>query len=161
MKRNITIIVFFIFKIVFSQELHHQSICSQGHNTSTFDGYKISQSIGQLSQIGNYKSKSIIVQQGYQQNFNKMESNPFKSIECNVYPNPTKDYLTISFDKNLKEPITLILSDISGKLILKWSKIYTKNYQISLKELSEGTYILVIEMNKSRLYKKIIKQNEK
>lgn len=161
MKRNITIFVFFIFKLVFPQELHHQCICSKGENTSTFKGYKISQSIGQLSQIGNYKSKSIIVQQGYQQCFNKMESNLFKSIECKVYPNPTKDYLTISFDKNLNEPITLILSDISGKLILKWSKIYSKDYQISLKEISEGTYILVIEMNKSRLYKKIIKQNEK
>lgn len=160
MGKYIYILLVLLIGEVKSQVLHHQSMGSQG-NSILLKNSTVLQTIGQLSQIGNYKSNSVIVQQGFQQNFYVMENNPLNSIVCNVYPNPTKDYITISFDKNLKDPFTLFLSDISGRLISKWSNIDKKNYQISLKNLSEGTYVLIIEMNKRTFSKKIIKNNEK
>ena len=160
MEKYILILFILLIGDVKSQVLHHQSMGSQG-NFTVVENYKVMQTIGQLSPIGNYKSKSVIIQQGFLQCINAIENNPLNSIVCKVYPNPTMDYITVSFDKNLNEPFTLFLSDISGRYISKWENLNYNSIEVSLKDLSEGTYILTIDMNKKRFYKKIMKRNFK
>lgn len=159
--RKYTFIIFIILTgELKSQLLHHQSMGAQG-NFSFTENYKVLQTIGQMSPIGNYKTNSVIIQQGFQQSLYGIENNAWMSIVFNVYPNPARDFVIVSFDKNLNEPYTLLLSDISGRAISRWDNINTSSSEVSLKDLAAGTYVLSIEMGKRKFYKKILKINDK
>ena len=56
--------------------------------------------------------------------------------EISIYPNPTKDYITI-FGSNIKE---VIISDISGRVLIK-----STERKIDISGLVSGTYIAEIE----------------
>ena len=56
--------------------------------------------------------------------------------EIRIYPNPTSDYIYIETDAKFE--ITIILYDISGKVIFR----IENSVELDLRELSAGTYIL-------------------
>jgi hypothetical protein len=72
-------------------------------------------------------------------------TNGIKSItlanEIKVYPNPASDELI--FEPNVTNPISIVISDISGRFILGVD-IFNKT-SIDTKNLSEGVYILGIK----------------
>lgn len=68
-----------------------------------------------------------------------------------VYPNPTKDILTIN---GIKENYELSLFDISGRRIL-----YKNNINIlDLKSIRKGVYFLIVNKDGHKITKKIIKE---
>lgn len=71
----------------------------------------------------------------------------------NIYPNPTKEFISISYDNSLKVNNVSIF-DVKGRLILTESKKFDK---ISTRKLSNGVYIISIKTNKGTISKKIIK----
>lgn len=77
-----------------------------------------------------------------------------ESIEFEVYPNPTKDYLSVevSSDKMIER---LEVYSISGQLIQS-ILIQKKNEKVQLNDLSSGTYMIHLISQNERISKKVI-----
>jgi hypothetical protein len=69
------------------------------------------------------------------------------------YPNPTTDILNYDY-KSDSEVLSITIMSLSGKKQLKYIPTDSKNINVS--NLSTGTYILIVETNKSRTVKKLI-----
>lgn len=68
---------------------------------------------------------------------NREKENPLISF----YPNPAKDYLTVS---NQTLPYNLKIFDLAGNIIKENNLIFNNEHQIDLTNLSTGTYVLNI-----------------
>jgi len=118
-------------------------LSSQG--TSTFvGGYKISQTIGQQSAIGNYRGSDIIVGQGFQQSRSmKTAKAPDISIITTTYPNPFVDQINFEFSSVITGPIKFSLYDVMGRLVASQEKSAIDTiltiYELSL---AEGEYFV-------------------
>lgn len=77
------------------------------------------------------------------------------SSEYNVYPNPSVDMVTINSSVEMNE---LLLSDISGKKVLKIKLDNLKSYPLNTSSLKNGIYFLKINSNNLIKNIKIIKQ---
>jgi hypothetical protein len=77
------------------------------------------------------------------------------STEFNIYPNPSSDIVTINSSVEMNE---LLLSDISGKKVLKIKLENLKSYPLDLTSLKDGIYFLKINANNTLKNIKIIKQ---
>lgn len=60
-----------------------------------------------------------------------------------VYPNPFKNYIIISSDKQAL--LSIKLTDSSGKLIIQEKLNFDGNYYLDLKQLNRGVYILILQ----------------
>lgn len=76
-------------------------------------------------------------------------------LKTNVTPNPTMDYIRVSFDDNTIFDFNYQIIDLSGKRILAGQNTKT----IDLKQLIEGNYLLKIEAGNKSIVKKIVKLN--
>lgn len=68
-----------------------------------------------------------------------------KSDKVEIYPNPAGDW--INFANNKGEEATIVILDISGKLL---KKEVVKNGKISVKDLIKGNYMLLYSDKKNR-----------
>ncbi len=66
------------------------------------------------------------------------------SANISVYPNPAKDYITVS--ETLNEEVSLIITDLNGKIILIEDII--EGQKINISSLVSGSYILSLKSNK-------------
>ena len=99
-----------------------------------------------------FASSNNKLTQGFQQgNFyiSSMSETPDSSIKINFYPNPSKDFITISLtDQNLTDEI--LIYDFAGKIIFR--KISTGNkYNLDLSGISAGVYFMKISAGNSSL----------
>lgn len=88
-----------------------------------------------------------------------MENAIQRSLE--VYPNPTNDAVTIAFETGDSKNISVRITDVSGKEIMKISADSANGrfeQQISLGNLSDGVYIIKIEAGQLRAHQRLIKQ---
>ena len=75
------------------------------------------------------------------------------NVNVNVFPNPTKNKVTILYDVN--RPVSLIVYDINGKFIL--NRTFTKSIDIDTANLAKGTYLVkIIDKDKSVTKKLIV-----
>lgn len=72
----------------------------------------------------------------------------------NVYPNPTKDFVNITFTN--AENVTVSLINAVGQTVKVFNNVNT-NAQLSLEGLASGVYILNADINGQRVTKQIIK----
>lgn len=138
-------IILFLFITLsgFSQSLHHQMLSSQGTST-TAGGFKVSQTIGQLSVIGNYRGSDVIVGQGFQQSRNmKTVKAPVITVTTTTYPNPFVDQINFEFSSVITGPIKFSLYDVMGRLVTYQEKTATDTI-LTINELSlaEGEYFV-------------------
>lgn len=138
-------IILFLFITLsgFSQSLHHQMLSSQGTST-TAGGFKVSQTIGQLSVIGNYRGSDVIVGQGFQQSRNmKTVKAPVITVTTTTYPNPFVDQINFEFSSVISGPIKFSLYDVMGRLVAYQEKTATDTI-LTINELSlaEGEYFV-------------------
>ena len=73
-----------------------------------------------------------------------------------VFPNPTADVLQIKVQDQQLAGATYALTDVNGKLIVKGNT--QDNTQISLKNLSAGTYFLKMQKENTGVIKRVVKQ---
>jgi hypothetical protein len=69
-----------------------------------------------------------------------------------IYPNPTKSQLTIDTDLKVE---TIFITDIMGKTV---KTVVSPNNTIDVSQLTEGIYILQIELDTVLISKKFIKE---
>ncbi len=77
--------------------------------------------------------------------------------QLEVYPNPTKDIITIAFDGSLKSDLEFKLYDVSGKQI----QVFTlakgqKEYTLNLANTTKGLYFYECKMNRQVYKGKIV-----
>ncbi len=75
-----------------------------------------------------------------------------QSIEINLYPNPTSNYVSIDNNTNNLNNVSVLNS--SGSLIDSFP-IDSKNMTIDLKSYDSGMYYFVFDSNKSKVVKKL------
>lgn len=102
-------------------------------------------------------------------NYFKGTTRPFVGIEDKVevqtpsislYPNPTKDFITIDISKNQTiTESTVSLYDISGRLIFQNNYGYNTNIKLNTSDLVKGIYLVSIQMKnkQSNIYNKTFK----
>jgi hypothetical protein len=144
----------------YGQKLHHQALTSQGANVPLANKTIVSQSIGQSSSIGNFRTQKVVVGQGYIQsvgivNFSTPLPNTFSAA---VYPNPVIDIATFKFSSNLESTLTINFFDARGRLVYKHKAQLNQNYlSISLSALSAGIYFVKFETPNTTFSTKILK----
>ena len=76
-----------------------------------------------------------------------------------IYPNPFKDFITISL-KNVKKGVHVMVYDIPGQLLLNdnYQMNGNGNFQINLDFLPKGLYLIRIESQETTICSKIIRQ---
>jgi hypothetical protein len=118
-------------------------LSSQGTST-TAGGFKVSQTIGQLSVIGNYRGSDVIVGQGFQQSRNmKTVKAPVITVTTTTYPNPFVDQINFEFSSVISGPIKFSLYDVMGRLVAYQEKTATDTIlTINELSLSEGEYFV-------------------
>ena len=138
-------IILFLFITIsgFSQTLHHQMLSSQCTST-TVGVLKVSQTIGQLSVIGNYRGTDLIVGQGFQQShLMKTIKSPVITVVTTTYPNPFIDHINFEFSSVISGPIKFSLYDVLGRLVASEEKRATDTLlTISELSLAEGQYFV-------------------
>jgi hypothetical protein len=76
-----------------------------------------------------------------------------------AYPNPSNDFVQVKWVNEFSSPVTLLISDISGKIVYqKYSGILPAGNQqegISVKDLSKGTYFLTLNSGSKRVSVKL------
>jgi len=83
------------------------------------------------------------------------EINNFKIA---LYPNPTKDYITISIENTLNQNLRMDLVSLEGRSVRNVSILNSETQQIDLNLLSEGIYIANFYANQIKIAsKKIVK----
>jgi len=113
--------------------------------TSTTVGVlKVSQTIGQLSVIGNYRGTDLIVGQGFQQShLMKTIKSPVITVVTTTYPNPFIDHINFEFSSVISGPIKFSLYDVLGRLVASEEKRATDTLlTISELSLAEGQYFV-------------------
>lgn len=118
-------------------------ISSQGSSNS-LSGFKVSQTIGQLSVTGNYRGSDVIVGQGFQQSsLMKTVKAPIITVTTTAYPNPFMDQINFEFSDVITGPIKFSLYDVMGRLVAFQEKP-ANNTVLTINELSlsEGLYFV-------------------
>ena len=146
--------------VCLGQKLHHQSIASQGFTTTIGKGIVVSQSVGQSSVIGTYKSGKLIIGQGYIQSIGlaKNSSSAIRPVSMVQYPNPVLDLANFQFSSSIGTIANLYLFDSRGRLVYsKEVELTQNNFTIDLSIVSEGVYFAKIETSHYTFSTKIIK----
>ncbi len=74
-----------------------------------------------------------------------------KTSNIVIYPNPAKNYITIT-GKDIK---SVMITDISGKLVLN-IKIYSSKTKINMRDQQEGMYFVKVQTKEGIIVKKIL-----
>ena len=155
------LIIFLFPTIVFSQELHHEMISSQGKNVELESGIYVTQSIGQQSIIGSVNDSSNKIIQGYQQVYwkNLIASTSPVSINITFYPNPVTDIINFNFSNLETSKVNVMIFDYSGRNLAN-SEIDIAAFKsvLDVSMLPSGSYLIYLHNNKINFYTKIIKK---
>jgi hypothetical protein len=77
--------------------------------------------------------------------------NASNSITIKTYPNPTKDFINIEFDKTLTGENEISIIDITGRTIVKETFSGQKIIRINLSSITKGIYIVKVITNDKQM----------
>jgi len=80
----------------------------------------------------------------------------FIASNFNIYPNPAKDKVTITTD--LSENMTLMVYDITGKLILTKDSTFNNQTELNISALNSGVYFIHLRSGNKKYVHKLIKE---
>lgn len=88
-------------------------------------------------------------------------NNSENELDCNVYPNPTNQVLTVDFADDISEEFSVEIKNCLGQVVLEQKMpAGTHKIQLSMTDLIDGTYFISV-MNKHQYFThKIIKINQ-
>ena len=157
----LVLVFLFSFSTLYSQELHHQMLSAQGASKELSNGIYVSQTIGQQSVIGNYTKDGKTYGQGYQQSVwsKYISTNTNNAITTVTYPNPFISTINFQFSQAIKEPISVSVFDIRGRLIFTQEKQASGNIlTIDLPNLASSNYLVRLSSPNYTYYTQILKQ---
>ncbi len=160
-KTLLTIYILFCF-IYLPRFLYCQEAVVPSGGMATGTNGSISYTIGQVFYAA-YNDEGGIIIQGVQQPYvvsvvTAIEDDLDITLECEVYPNPVVNYLTLTVDRQVNKDLFYQLFDLSGRLI-EVKDISESRTIISMATKQKTIYILkVFNSNKEIRTFKIIKQ---
>lgn len=169
MKKNIYLLMFLCFvQLIQAQEnseyrIIRSNLGSSGSSQSVVTAkgtYNISQSVGQASVIGTHSNNGYVLRQGYQQPATKLKLKPKAedySLNAKVYPNPFNQKVTITFSALLEYDISIVMYDITGKIIHTQNVEAAQGVEIQLQDIASGTYFLKVMSGKKYFNTKLLK----
>jgi len=78
-----------------------------------------------------------------------------------VFPNPTKDHLSITLNSTTESPLKITLQNLTGQTLIEQSNTTTigdNTYNLSLQTLPQGIYMIKIEHNSHTSIRKVIRE---
>ena len=95
---------------------------------------------------------SVAVAKTYRQGENIVEHN--NELNCDVYPNPASDILTIATEANVEE---IAIYDIYGRAVRQQVNETTGQQVVDVADLENGIYFINIKTDKGNIVKRFIK----
>ena len=136
------------FCIIAQGSLQRASLSSLG-SSSSLEGILFRQTIGQPYGTTTNISNDFNYRPGFQQPLFRI-INIRQSISANIFPNPTSEEINIETSITINQAKISVL-EIAGKEIKHYNYQELKTCKIDCRDLSTGTYILVISDQKSDL----------
>lgn len=136
-------------------------ISSQGASVQLPNGICVSQTIGQQSAIGNYKTSDYTVGQGFQQSqwIKHMATNSPNAITTITYPNPFVQTVNFQFSQPVQGDIAISVFDIRGRLVFQQdSKANGNVLTIDLSGLPSSDYLVKLTAKDYNYFTQILKQ---
>ena len=150
-----------VTNFVTGQELVRSTIGASGASSELIDGdktYVVQQSVGQSSVIGTFQNGRYGMRQGFIQPPIQIGSLFNDStINAVVYPNPFESAITISFNEELKNPLTILVYDMLGRVIYSKERQPDRNIILDLDFLSTAQYLLHITSGEKQFKANILK----
>jgi hypothetical protein len=150
-----------VFSSATAQQLHHQMLSSQGTAKNLSNGMYVSQSIGQLSVIGNQTVQGYTYGQGFQQSVwsKYINSNSTSNITTITYPNPFINTVNFQFSQVINDNISIAIYDVRGRLVFTEEKNPTGNIlTIELPNFASSNYLVKLSSNNYTFFTQILKQ---
>jgi len=145
-----------------AQSISPQVVASSG-NYMESGNYSLSCTLGEPI-IATAESGTTTLTQGFQQpsyNVTSITQNNLSGFEVNVFPNPTSDYITISWKTETTSGVEIFLYDMSGKLITAKTLSSTdQKASVNLSQLASEQYIMEVK-DKNTSNSKIFKIEKK
>ncbi len=148
-----------VFILLFTGNLQAQKVISANGGTATAAGTEVSWTIGEPITATVSDGTTTLTQGFHQAKLTVTVVNEIQitGVEIKVYPNPTSDYVTVHFSKEVEKP-TYRLFDLSGRLIEQKS-IETTDAKIDMTGYAGGSYVLKLNSGQQPLQTfKIIKR---
>ncbi len=159
--KTLTLLSVFIFSLITAIcQNTDLEVISTGGDDFKKSNSSISWTIGEIA-TETFSDTNNILTQGFQQSkltVISIKENKISELDIKVYPNPTKDLLSIEIDSEEINDFQIMLFDLNGKKISQ-TKMTEKKKNISMNIYPTSTYILkIIKKEKEISSYKIIKQ---
>jgi hypothetical protein len=82
--------------------------------------------------------------------------NEFNAERFNLYPNPTSGITEITFSHSISPNSIVVVSDVSGRVVLSESMNSRGNHKMSLGSLDSGVYLVTVSTEKFSTSKRLI-----
>ncbi len=139
--------ILFFLTLWSPQTVAQQNTVASGGDYNGSNG-TVSFSIGQIDYL-NITNANGNVNQGVQQPYQILDNSVNQSdlnVNITIGPNPSSNELTVVADFTNMKDVSGYITEQNGK-ILKKKQILNINPSFDLKDLSSGTYFLIIEQN--------------
>jgi len=135
------------------------SIISTSGSTSTLsNNFVVHQCVGQQGPIGLVSTSDIQVRQGFIQPSvlkGMLYESDNTELQASIFPNPTSEHLTISFDEIVDSDINIYLYDVNGRLVLNKEVYGLFDIQFSVLHLQTGNYFLIATSDRKQFVTQI------
>ncbi|MFT4565530.1 MAG: hypothetical protein ACI9FN_000483 [Saprospiraceae bacterium] len=126
----------------------HRRYIIEGVGHNNFDMYHSEQGLSELFDIAPMNNCSDI----------NTATADIPSIDVSLYPNPTTHSVILRMDENLRAPILVRMTSMSGVELWRQSSILSSEVLIPMEEWPVGMYLLHIKYSVGSVLYKIIKQ---
>ena len=133
------------------------TIAAQGNTAKSASNILVTQSIGQLSVIGNQFNSEFKLSSGYQKPLFASSHSAFRSNSFKVYPNPFDESITIQLQE--KDNFAVTIFELNGRVVFSRNTSFMDHETtINFTKLKPGLYIVQLTGENESMKSKIIKQ---
>jgi len=156
MRKAITMTMCLFAALAQAQTIERSVVASGGGSANTLDW-----TIGEVV-ISAATTSDYALTQGFQQpgvSISSVSEPLTAEFDVRVFPNPFMQGITIQSATHASGPLQLVLTDVSGKVIVQ-DTLYGGKGEYDLAELASGVYVLRLQQNEGewRTFR-LIKQN--
>ncbi len=136
------------YKVLVNNKVVIESTSDLSYNFTSSDELFIAEVIALYEE----EKTSVAVAKTYRQGENIVEHN--NELNCNIYPNPASDILTIATEANVEE---IAIYDIYGRAVRQQVNETTGQQVVDVADLENGIYFINIKTDKGNIVKRFIK----
>ena len=136
------------YKVLVNNKVVIESTSDLSYNFTSSDELFIAEVIALYEE----EKTSVAVAKTYRQGENIVEHN--NELNCNIYPNPASDILTIATELRVEE---IAIYDIYGRAVRQQVNETTGQQVVDVADLENGIYFINIKTDKGNIVKRFIK----